>query len=379
MVNRRGWLCRLAGSAAGLTFGLPVGAAVKVTARVTAEVTMIVTTDVATDVTTGVTTDVTARPMADPAAGGAAPPPQAEGAVCNGLPPPALQAVTEAVWWVPAHEGDANAANRGQVAHGLAVRDGSRLWLIGTGPSPAFGQALGCALRAVAGMTVTDLIDPWAHPEDVLGNPAFPAARRWAHEGVAQAMQRQCRQCVSRLQERLGAAAGDLGPDPVLLPDRLLQGDHGRLGPFDWWRWHRSSSMPVTAWWHAGARVLMAPGLVWVDAPPDLRDADVADAHRAVDALQAVAQRLAAGGALAVVGEQGPMGNVQSVVATAVYVGALRRAVEAAQERGAAETDHAPPLDGVPAHWVAHPRHALNWQRAWRQAEAQSLSGARGR
>jgi len=58
--------------------------------------------------------------------------------------------------------------------------------------------------------------------------------RHWAHTAVAQAMSEQCPHCVDRLRLRLGAAAVDLGDDPIHLPVHLLLGEQDRLGPFFW-------------------------------------------------------------------------------------------------------------------------------------------------
>ena len=47
----------------------------------------------------------------------------------------------EGVWWVRAERGEADASNRGVVSNLLIVRDGRRVWAVGSGPSPAFGVA----------------------------------------------------------------------------------------------------------------------------------------------------------------------------------------------------------------------------------------------
>jgi hypothetical protein len=52
---------------------------------------------------------------------------------------------------------------------------------------------------------------------------------------------------------------------------------------------------------------------------------------------------------------------------------ALREAADRAWERGDSETAAAPALAGVDPAWLGSPRHALNWQRAWREAEARAL------
>lgn len=284
-----------------------------------------------------------------------------------------LQPLGANLWWVPGREGDADAVNRGHVSHLLVLRDGARVWLIGSGPSPAFGAVLARRIVQVAGRAVTDVVNPWAHPELVLGNAAFPEARLWAHADVADAMTQRCEGCVRRLRTRMGTAAVDLGNDPVRVPGSRLRGEEGRLGPWTWWRLSRGAGNAVTLLWHDGLAVVTAHGLLWAGAAPDLRDADLEATQASTTAL---GQRLAgAGSGWRIVGEQGPLAGAAEVRAHVEYWQSLRRAVLAALARGDAETA-VQPLEGVAPEVQRHPRHALNWQRAWRQLEAAALGGA---
>ena len=297
----------------------------------------------------------------------------AAGAAGRDCPGPAVrfEPLGQGLWLIPASGGDATAANRGFVSHLLLAREGRRLWLLGSGPSPAFGRALDCRVRKRFGASVTDVVDPWAKAELALGNAGFPRARVWAHEAVAQAMAEQCAHCVERLRERLGDVAVDLGDAPVRLPGEMLHGDSGRLGPFDWWALPRAPGRVVTVWRHRVAAVTAAPGLLWFDGPADGRDADLA-------MLAASTARAAAlpppGGRW--VGESGPVASDRDVAAHVAYwaetLGAARAAVEAGQIDAMAPGGAA----AWPGTWAAHPRHALNWQRAWRQAEDRWLAPA---
>ena len=298
-------------------------------------------------------------------------------AACDGPALPLLQ-LAPGVWWVPSATGDSDAANRGQVSNLVLVREGqgpaARLWAVGSGPSPAWGRALACQVAQQLGQPITDVISPWARPELVLGvaglQVAAPPPRHWAHAVVAEAMAVQCPHCVDRLRQRLGPAAADLGNDPIRLPDRLLQGEQGRLGPFTWWRLPRSDGRWVTVWRvaPAGAPPLwLAHGLLQGAGPPDGRDADLA-------LLQQSAQRLtglvgADGAAVRLVGEQGPLLPADAPAVHAAYWAALLAGARAAVERGDDETAPAPGWPGLPAGWQGHPWHAINWQRAWRQVE----------
>ena len=287
------------------------------------------------------------------------------------------------VWWVPARRGEADAANRGQVSNLLLARSGggslARLWALGSGPSPALGAALACQARQRLGLPLTMVISPWARPELVLGVAGVqrvqPDARHAAHAAVAEAMAAQCPHCVDRLGQRLGAAAADLGADPIRLPTLRLQGEHGRLGPFLWWRLARAEGRWVTVWRLRSQPLWLAPGLLTEGSPPDGRDADLAALLPSLQQLAALAQQ--DGAAARWLGEQGGWMGAGAPLAHAAYWQALKAAVGSAIERGDLEAAAAPALPAGPgwsAGWAGHPWHGLNWQRAWRQMEPELLA-----
>ncbi len=289
-------------------------------------------------------------------------------AAARACPGPAwpIDAIAPDVWLARAAEGEATPDNRGRVANLLVVRSQRRVWLLGSGPSPASARSLACQLRRDLGLEVTDVVAPWARPELVLGHRAWPGARRWAHADVRRAMQAQCAQCVERLRARLGPTAADLGEgDPVLLPSRLLTGDHGELGPLRWWRLRRSGDHSVTLWRLRRAPLWVAQGLLWGDGPPDARDADVAMQADSTDRLLWLAQL--DGPAARWVPEQGGLLDTPAVAAQAAYWRRLSEAAREAALRGEVEGTPPPPgLAGLVA-WETHPRHAMNWQRVMRQ------------
>lgn len=270
------------------------------------------------------------------------------------------------VWLVPGIEsaaGEPDAANRGQVANLLAVADGDRLWLVGSGPSPAFGRRLACELRRQIGRAPTDAIAPWAHPELVLGQSGFDAkVRLHAHRAVAEAMRERCPDCVERLRTALGEAAADLDGEPVRLPDQVFDGERGRLGPFEWRALSRGDAQVVTLWRLRGTPWRTAHGLLWGDGPPDGRGADL---RRLAESTATAAEE--ADAASRWVPQQGPVLPRQAADAHRRYWQALLRAAADGVERGATELPP-PRASGAPPAWSAHLRHGLNWQRAWRQA-----------
>jgi len=198
-------------------------------------------------------------------------PAAADAAACPAVPAIRFVPLGAGLWWVPAADGESNESRRGIVSNLLIARDGKRLWLVGSGPSPAFGQALACRARQHIGRVVADIVNPWARAELVLGNAGFSGVRVWAHRQVATTMAEQRAHCVERLHQRLGLAAADLGDQPARLPTLLLDGSRGRLGPIDWWALPRSEGRVVTVWRHRASGVTSAHGLLWFDGPPDGR------------------------------------------------------------------------------------------------------------
>ena len=285
-------------------------------------------------------------------------------------------------WLVPADEGDATAANRGQVSNLVLVQEDGptpRLWALGSGPSRPFGQSLACQVRLQLGLDITDVVSPWARPELVLGvaglEPAVQA-RHWAHASVAEAMAEQCPHCIERLRHRLGDAAGDLAGQPIALPAQRLAGEQGRLGPFDWWRLPRADGRWVTLWRSRQALLWVAHGVLQGSSPPDGRDADLRTLQQST--ARVLALSWADGAQARYIGEQGPPVGRAEVQQQLAYWQALHSQVAAAIERGDDETAPPPRLPGAagPPRWATHPWHALNWQRAWRQEENRLLNPA---
>ncbi|WP_201495563.1 hypothetical protein [Rubrivivax sp. A210] len=290
----------------------------------------------------------------------------APGTECPG---PALDfvALAPALWLIPARGDKADGDNRGQVVNLLLARQGGRLWLLGAGPSPAFGRALACQAHLRLGLAVSEVAIPRARAELALGAAGLPAARLYATAAVRAAMRRQCAVCEQRLRDQLGEAAADLGAAPVRMPERLLTGTQGRWGPFAWRQIALGGSV-TTVWRHQGADVVAAWGLMWPGQPPDGRDSGIVR-------LVAVGPLWlhGAGSATRFIGEQGPPAGLDEARRQAAYWAWMWQEAQAAVARG--ENPGAAPPPPVAA-WGLHERHALNWQRAWRQAEDEFLAGA---
>lgn len=294
----------------------------------------------------------------------------AHGADCPGPPVPELQALAPGVWLIPAPAAESGPANRGKIGNQVLALAAGKLWLVGAGPTPAFARALDCRVRERFGQGVSDVVVPWPHGEQALGVTGYAGARRWVHAEVATTMQRQCPTCAENLGAALGEHAADLGADPVVLPDRRFDGASGELGPWRWWLLWRGEGQPVTLWRLRAAPLYFAPGLLWQGAPPDSRLADVERLRRSTQRLVEIAA--ADGERARWIGEQGEPMDAGAAARHLAYWDAIGAAVAGAFERGEM-LDKPPPLAGIDPAWLAHPRHALNWQRAWRQAEDRAL------
>jgi hypothetical protein len=301
-----------------------------------------------------------------------------------GLPAPApepaplaLQPLGPERWWLPASNRGPDSGNGGLTAQLVAVRDGERLWLVGSGPTPAMGAQLAIALRSVSGLAVTDIVHTRAAPELAMGNVAFPGARLWALPEVLKAMELRCLECQSRLKAQIGVAGDNLQPDairPPTLPIGLPGQAEGVLGPFDWRAFERGPGERVLVLRHgsslqgapgADPGLVIAQGLVWVHDVPDLHGLQSESLRSAWVALQAWTGRAW------VLGEQGGLGDSAAIADHVAYLDALRLAIEPYLAQG--------DLWGAVGGGLALPefmqrpgyvsRHPLNVQRMWLELE----------
>jgi len=305
-----------------------------------------------------------AQGLAAPGQGTDPPPCRRAGEALPGLFQIRFEPLGADLWHVPAQPGQSAATNRGHVVNLLLARHEGRLWLVGSGPSPAFARALRCSAWQRFGLDIAEVVNPYARGEYALGNRGLPTASVWAPAPVAQTMRVSCPVCVARLRARLGDAAVDLGAEPVRLPRGLsaprLPGATGRWGPFEWWLVPRADQAWASVWRHA-AGVTMAPGVLSFEGPPDGQDAHPMALARAIEAVlerSTAAERF--------IGDTGAPAGVAAVRQQMHY---WQRLWQAAQQGvGAGGTlPVEPPM--VASEWHTHERHALNWQRAWRLAE----------
>jgi glyoxylase-like metal-dependent hydrolase (beta-lactamase superfamily II) len=294
-------------------------------------------------------------------------------AACPGPSLPVLEPVAPQVWRVAAAEGESTPDNGGLVTESVLVLDRDRLWLVGSGPTPARGEALACAIEQSLGRKVTDVINTRAHPELAMGNTAFPAARVWALDDVARAMDKRCRDCLAWLAQRIGGAGARLDDSAIRVPDKRLGVDgasQGQLGPFQWWALTRAKDERTLVLRLRERPIVIAQGLVWPGAVPNLRDTD---SEMLLDSLRAL--RGIARGAITVLGEQGPSGTTDDINSHMDYLVSLRAAVSARVHSGN-DANAAMASISLPmfATRVGNGEiDALNRQRVWREMEDASF------
>lgn len=293
-----------------------------------------------------------------------------------------IEAVAPDVWRVPVAGEESNPGNGGWVTQPVLVRDGTRLWLIGSGPTPAQGLRLRCAIERVLRRRVTDIVNTRAHPELALANVAFAGARVWALADVAHAMQEHCPRCLARLQQRIAPPDRTTGDDSlrgaaIRLPDHLLGGEpaagkpddsSGQLGPFRWWAFERAPGQRTLVLAHRPSGWIVAQGLVWPGGVPNLRETSIAPLMDSLRRLSALA-RSGHYGTAGVLGEQGKSGTAADIDRHLGYLTQLEQLTREALERGEAEGSTAidmPAFANAPGHAEYH---ALNRQRVWRELE----------
>jgi hypothetical protein len=288
---------------------------------------------------------------------------------------PALRRIGVDVWRVDAARGEPHESNRGVTIQSLLARDGTRLWLVGSGPTPAFGAALACEIRRVLGSTVTDVVNTRAAPELAMGNAAFDGARLWALPDVIAAMRVRCEACRERLAMRLGAAGASLEPAQIRVPSVPIASrgiSAGQLGPFAWRALEREPGERVLVLRHRASGMVVAQGLLWADDVPDLRDTRSDTLLASLRALE----RFSRGAQL--LGEQGGVARPSAVAAHIDYIEAVRGAVEERLSRGEVQGASGagielPAFAELPGYAA---RHVLNVQRVWRELELRSFDAA---
>jgi hypothetical protein len=276
---------------------------------------------------------------------------------------PLLQRVSPHLWRVAAQRGEPDAVNRGETAQLMVAVDGKRVWLIGSGPSPAYGAGLSCAVQRATGHRVTDVVNTRAAPELAMGNVAFPQAKLWALPDVLATMRARCEMCLERLKSRIGEAGASLQNEVIRPPEFAVE--RRPLGPFDWRSLPRMKGENVLVLRHRADRIVVAQGLLWEGDVPDLHEVHIDVMAASLRALEKFSK------GARVLGEQGELTQPSALAQHLRYVQQLRAAVWAQLQRGEVQgasgiTAQLPEFASLPSYAARHPLHV---QRVWRELE----------
>ncbi|MBB4841757.1 hypothetical protein HNP55_000252 [Paucibacter oligotrophus] len=285
---------------------------------------------------------------------------------------PPLLPVAPGLWRIAAARGEPDAGNGGLTSQLFVAEDGTAqasLWLVGSGPTPAFAARLACALQARFGRLPGDVINSRATPELAMGNIAFEPARIWALPEVMALMNKRCQLCQDKLRAKLGPVAGaSLLPAIIRTPTQAVQA--AELGPFEWLNLDRGMGEHVLVLRHRASATVLAQGLLWAGDVPDLLKSRSDLMLAALRTLQGFA------GPALLLGEQGEPGQAAgegpgSLAGHIDYIEQLRARVWAQLSAGRA-LDVQDPALALPA-FAALPgyalRHPLNLQQLWKELE----------
>ncbi|RQO63486.1 hypothetical protein DBR47_02855 [Paucibacter sp. KBW04] len=292
---------------------------------------------------------------------------------------PQLLPVGPGLWRIAAARGEPNASNGGLTSQLFVAQDAKApesLWLVGSGPTPAFGARLACALQTQFQRLPSELINSRATPELAMGNIAFEPARIWALPEVMALMNKRCQMCQDKLRAKLGPVVGaSLLPETIRTPKQAVQAPE--LGPFDWLNLDRGMGEHVLVLRHRDSGTVLAQGLVWVGDVPDLQKSRSDLFLLALRSLQKFA------GSARLLGEQGEAeqnaaGQTGSLARHIAYIEALRAKVWAQLQAGQALDVQDPRLAlpefaALPSYALRHP---LNLQHLWKELEPQLFQPA---
>jgi glyoxylase-like metal-dependent hydrolase (beta-lactamase superfamily II) len=241
------------------------------------------------------------------------------------------QPVAPGVFLVAGALGDPAPANGGRVSNLGIIAGTQGAIVVGTGTSLAEGEALLAAAERVTGRPVVLAINPYAAPDQVLGNGAF--VKRGipvlAHEETDRFLVANCTRCIERLREQVGAEA--LAGTEAVRPTRLVAGSTsisagGRslellhAGPA-----HQHGDLLVV---DRAAGVVFGGALAGFGQVPDLHNGDPDGWLRALDTI-------AGAGMNTLVPAHGPPSPPQRVEELRAYILDLREAVRRAYDSGA--------------------------------------------
>ncbi len=252
--------------------------------------------------------------------------------------------------------GEANAANRGEIATLAFVAGRGGAIAVDTGTSVRQAARLERALRSRGGPPVTAAVNTAVNAERLFGNGWYADRKLYAHAEAQRLMRERCPACRERLERELGpeVMAGTTLVVPVLTVQsgaRLRAGDRElEVLHFGW-----SASPGAIALWDPATHTLFAGGMAAFGRVPEVRDAKLDAWLAAIDAMIALdPERIVPG--------WGPPGTVAELRAMRAYLAALRARVSQLLDDGVGLLDapthgDLPQYRGWPLYAALHRRN----------------------
>lgn len=295
--------------------------------------------------------------------------PGATAMVAAAPPCPAAQEVSAGIYLLPGADAEPSPSNGGKVANRVFIVGPTGVTVIDPGPGAASANEIGCAVARVSPQPVVAVINTHPHPENVLGNTAYPRLPVFAHANAAEAMAERCTDCRRRLLERIGEAgalAEQASPTPNRPVSSRLEISPGgrRLVLIPLGSAHSPGDLAAL---DAETGALVAGDLLNTDRLPDLHDGSVSAALAALRLLQSEP------GIRLLVPGRGPPAQAERLSTAVRYLETLWAY---AQQRVDSPDGFVPP-DTIPEILTAYSSRAtdsaqqlLNLQHALREAEA---------
>jgi quinoprotein relay system zinc metallohydrolase 1 len=262
--------------------------------------------------------------------------------------------------------------NRGNVINSGFIVGPEGVIVIDTGVNVTHGRAILTAIRTVTDKPIALVVNTHPHPENVLGNHAFPETPILAHAATIDAMRARCKLCFENVERVLGASA--MAGTEIVIPNLSVTGNGsyvagGRrieLYHFGWA--HTEGDLAV---FDPASGVLFTGDLVYLDRVPHTHEARVRGWIAALHELEKIpAWRIVPG--------HGPVAGPERIRETHDYLAALVADTEKHYNQGVSVIDLLQdPAVNLPRFesWALYgDTHPLNIQHVYTELEREEFS-----